>query len=187
MGKNKAEMEICGKTLLERTLEIMEPVVNKMVVMLNPTQAEPVVRGTVANMISFGRDSRQKQGPLQGIADALPLLPEQIENIFVVTCDLPYLTEEWLISMKEAFTEDVDVVHAVDDGITNPLLALYRKKVLWRANDLLADNQRRPIRLWDGFRLVGMSPPPDDPMVCKDINTPEEFQQAKRALSTPCS
>jgi len=138
------------------------------------------------NMVSFGRDSCYEQGPLQGIADALPLLPDQIENIYVVTCDLPYLTEVWLTSMKEAFTEEVDVVHAVDDGITNPLLALYRKKVLVRAKELLDDNQRRPIRLWDGFRLVGMSPPPDDPMVCKDINTPEEFQQAKLALSTKC-
>jgi len=182
MGKNKASMLIDGQTLLERTLSILDPVVSHIIVMLNPHQSIPPVQRSFAEKTKFGRDSRRKQGPLQGIADGLPLIPDNIDCVFVVTCDLPYLTTEWLSSMKAALVEEIDVVHAVDEGITNPLLALYRRKVLLNADKLLADKQYRPIRLWDGFRLVGLSPPSDNPKVCKDVNTPEEFMNAQREL-----
>ena len=185
MGETKSEMKIGRHTLLERTIRVLAPVVNQIVIMLNPSQAVPKITGLLSDKISFGRDSVQKRGPLQGIADALPLLPDDVDRIYVVTCDLPYLTEDWLKSMKDAFKEGVDVVHAVDDNITNPLLALYRREVLMKAKKLLDSNQRRPIRLWDGFQLVGLSAQPDNPMVCKDINTPGEFELAKQALSIP--
>ena len=183
MGVNKAEMKIGNITLLERALSVLDPVVDHIIVMLGRHHPTPLLRENLKHKISFGRDSCQKQGPLQGIADAIPLIPGYADRIYVITCDLPYLTSDWLNAMKDALKEDIDVVHAVDDNITNPLLALYRKKVLMRAKILLDGNQRRPISLWEGFRLQGVFASSDNPKVCQDINTPEEFEKAQAELS----
>ncbi|MCP4751455.1 MAG: molybdenum cofactor guanylyltransferase [Proteobacteria bacterium] len=183
MGQDKAGLKIGDRTLLERTLQVLRPVASKTVVMLNSRQKIPDISAEFRDRAVVGRDSRSQQGPLQGIIDALPLLPPEAEYIYVVTCDLPYLTSDWLKTMRHSLDSTVDVVHAVDEAITNPLLALYRKRVLLRAPQILASKHRRPIKLWDGQRLVGIIPPENSPLVCKDINTPEDLKRARDYFS----
>lgn len=178
MGKEKATLKIGGQTILERTLNILSSLVFQTVVMMSKDQEIPAFLTNFAEKVVVGRDSRPQKGPLQGIVDALPLLPPESEFIYLVACDLPYLNAEWLGSMQQKMSSEVDVVHAVDEGITNPLLALYRKEVLENASYVLHSGHPRPLNLWEGKRLTGITAPSHQHLVCKDANTPEDFAEA---------
>ena len=99
--------------------------------------------------------------------------------MFLLTCDLPYLTEEWLQTLRDIMTDEYDLVCTEEGNITNPLLALYRRPVLEPAAELLAKGKRRPILLWEGWRMARLSSPEETPWICKDVNTPDEFKKAQ--------
>ncbi|MGY8697942.1 MAG: molybdenum cofactor guanylyltransferase, partial [bacterium] len=134
--------------------------------------------------IRVGWDAEEGRGPLQGIVDALPLLSLEIDKVFLLTCDLPYLTGEWLQTLRDIMTDEYDIVCTEEDNITNPLLALYRRPVLEPAAQLLAAGKRRPLLLWEGWRMARLSAPEETPWICRDANTPEEFQKAQTYFQT---
>ena len=179
MGQDKASLEIDGHTMLERLLLILRPLVAETVVMRASGQKLPRISQDLQNWINLGKDSVAERGPLQGIVDALPLLSLDINEVFLLTCDLPYLTGEWLQTLRDFMTDEYDIVCTEEDNISNPLLALYRRPVLKQAAKLLSEGKRRPILLWEGWRLVRLSSPEETPWICKDVNTPEEFKKAQ--------
>ena len=184
MGQDKASLEIEGQTMLERLLLVLRPIVAETVVMRAPGQILPRVAKELQDWIRVGWDSVEKRGPLQGIVDALPLLSSEIDKVFLLTCDLPYLTGEWLQTMRDIMTDEYDLVCTEEDNITNPLLALYRRPVLEPAAKLLAEGKRRPLLLWDGWRMARLSSPEETPWICQDVNTPDEFKKAKTYFQT---
>ena len=179
MGQDKASLEIDGHTMLERLLLILRPLVAETVVMRASGQKLPRISQDLQNWINLGKDSVAERGPLQGIVDALPLLSLDINEVFLLTCDLPYLTGEWLQTLRDFMTDEYDIVCTEENNISNPLLALYRRPVLKHAAKLLSEGKRRPILLWEGWRLVRLSSPEETPWICKDVNTPEEFKKAQ--------
>ena len=184
MGQDKASLEIEGQTMLERLLLVLRPIVAETVVMRAPGQILPRVAKELQDWIRVGWDSVEKRGPLQGIVDALPLLSSEIDKVFLLTCDLPYLTGEWLQTMRDIMTDEYDLVCTEEANITNPLLALYRRPVLEPAAKLLAEGKRRPLLLWDGWRMARLSSPEETPWICQDVNTPDEFKKAKTYFQT---
>ena len=184
MGQDKASLEIGGQTMLERLLLVLRPIVAETCVMRAPGQILPRVAKELQDWIRVGWDSVEKRGPLQGIVDALPLLSSEIDKVFLLTCDLPYLTGEWLQTMRDIMTDEYDLVCTEEDNITNPLLALYRRPVLEPAAKLLAEGKRRPLLLWDGWRMARLSSPEETPWICQDVNTPDEFKKAKTYFQT---
>lgn len=184
MGQDKASLEISGQTMLERLLLILHPLVAETVVIRAVGQNLPQLPTKLKSWITEGWDSVEGQGPLQGIADAIPLLSADIEKVYLLTCDLPYLTEEWLQSLRDIMTDEYDLVCTEVDNITNPLLALYRRPVLEPAAQLIAAGKRRPILLWEGWRMARLSAPEETPWICQDANTPEEFQKATTYFQT---
>ena len=180
MGQDKASLEIEGQTLLERLLLILYPLVAETVVIRAPGQSMPHLSQELQDWVRVGWDSVTAQGPLQGIVDALPLLSSEIDKVFLLTCDLPYLTGEWLETLRDIMTDEYDLVCTEEDNITNPLLALYRRPVLEPAAKLLAEGKRRPFLLWEGWRMARLSAPEETPWICQDVNTPDDYKKAQR-------
>ncbi len=180
MGMDKATLEISGKSIVERLLNKLSPIVDEVVVIRAPGQDMPHFPEGFKNRIKEGWDSVKGQGPLQGIVDALPHLKPEIDKVFLLTCDLPYITTEWLQNLKDIMTEEFDIVCTEENDIINPLLAIYRRPVLEPASKLLSQGERRPISLWEGWRMARLSAPKETPWVCRDVNTPEEFRAAKK-------
>tara|TARA_B100000945_G_C20258350_1_gene538028 strand:- start:50 stop:655 length:606 start_codon:yes stop_codon:yes gene_type:complete len=180
MGMDKATLEISGKSIVERLLIKLSPIVDEVVVIRAPGQDMPHFPEEFKNRIKEGWDSVKGQGPLQGIVDALPLLKPEIDKVFLLTCDLPYITTEWLQNLKDIMTEEFDIVCTEENDIINPLLAIYRRPVLEPSSKLLSEGKRRPISLWEGWRMARLSAPKETPWVCRDVNTPEEFREAKK-------
>ncbi len=182
MGTDKASLKINGVSLLERLIRIVSPLVTRTIVMLSTKRKLPTVSKDIMGQVIVGMDSKMDQGPLQGISDALPFLTEDIELVFVLSCDLPYLSSDWLIELRSALDQKADIVCSKWDGFANPLLALYRKEVLLRAPSLLSTGKRSCLGLLDNQSIIHLTPSELSSLVCKDINIPEELEKARLLL-----
>ena len=184
MGKDKASLKISGKSMIERLLLELSPIVAQIVVIRAPGQTIPNIPKELKDRTLVGWDSVKDRGPLQGIVDALPLLNSEIDKVFLITCDLPYITTNWFQTLKDVMTDEFDMVCTEENEIINPLLAIYRRPVLEPASKLISEGKRRPISLWEGWRMARLSAPNETPWICRDVNTPEEFKKAKTYLAS---
>ena len=170
--------------MIERRLLELSPIVAQVVVIRAPGQTIPNIPKELKDRTHVGWDSVKDRGPLQGIVDALPLLNAEIDKVFLLTCDLPYITTNWFQTLKDVMTDEFDMVCTEENEIINPLLAIYRRPVLEPASKLISEGKRRPISLWEGWRMARLSAPNETPWICRDVNTPEEFKKAKTYLAS---
>ena len=182
MGYDKASLVLNEQTLLERLIRVVQPLVSQLIVMLSAQQELPSISSELIDQIEIGRDSLPAQGPLQGISDAMALVGPQIDNLFVLSSDLPFLTTEWLTQMQQELTPEVDGVCAKVDHNVNPLLAIYQRALLNRSTSYLASGRRSCMVLIDRHRIICLSPPVENPLVCNNINTPAAYEWAKSVL-----
>jgi len=183
MGRDKANLVINGQTLLERLILTVTPLVSEIMVMLSAEQPLPTLHTDLLNRIRIGRDSKAEQGPLQGIADAVLNFSPHISSIFVLTCDLPFLNSRWLELMKQKHRENNSIVCAEYEAVSNPLLAIYPKEKLVNAQSYLDSGERSCLVLIKDTDVTSLPAQKDEPFVCKDINTPTEFEKAVLFLS----
>jgi molybdopterin-guanine dinucleotide biosynthesis protein A len=183
MGKDKASLTFNGQTLLERLITVVSPLVSEIVVMLSAAQKLPILDSNLRQRFRIGRDSTPEQGPLQGIADAIPELPPHLTSIYVLTCDLPFLNSHWLDKMKTVEKPAQSIVCAEYEGIINPLLALYPRDRLLMAQQFLNSGKRSCLVLTDHQDVKLLAAPKNDPYVTSDINTPADLKKAVRILS----
>jgi len=181
MGHDKAGLFLDGQTLLERLIRTVTPLVSQTIVMLAPTQDVPQLSVDLFARIEIGRDSSPAQGPLQGIADAMTLLKPDVGNLFVLSCDLPFLTTKSLEWMRCFLTPDIDGVCAEGTRKVNPLLAVYQRRLVAESVVPVAAG-RSCMVLVDGHRIIRLPAPADNPMLFSDINTPDAYELAKTLL-----
>lgn len=181
MGQDKAALKIAGQTLLERLVRIVSPLAQQQVIMLSASQDLPPVSPELLDRIVIGRDSRPREGPLQGIADALQLFDAGLDKLFVLSCDLPYLSTAILKQFRLLLTSKVDGVCAEVDGRVNPLLAIYHRQLLAHAVQPSAAG-RSCMVLIDGHRITRLPPPRGNLQAFTGINTPDAYEKAKRLL-----
>jgi len=181
MGRDKAALILDGQSMLEIVAGAVAPLVSQIVVMLSPSQSLPPVSEPLAARIDVGRDTRPDRGPLQGIIDALPLLRPQIQALFILSCDLPFLTTAALHSMLSLLEVEKDGVCAVVQGRINPLLALYRRRHVSKAVNR-ATAGRSCMVLVDSRRVIHLPPPVGAPHLFNGMNTPDDLEAIQRQL-----
>ncbi len=179
MGSSKADLIIEGKTQTQRMLEILDPLVDQTIIMLAGDQKIPDFDEKLNKKVTIGRDSIKEKGPLQAISDAVPLISGSTDSIYLLTCDLPYLNREWLIELSNNLTGEIMGVCAVTDGYKNALLGCYKKKVLARIEYQLKAGKKNAMSIWEGFNISFMEPSRMQRILCKDMNTPAEYNKAK--------
>lgn len=119
MGADKAFVELQGRPLIARALELARTVTSDVRIV-----------GSSDKFGSFGpvvEDIFRDAGPLGGIHAALRNSPSDLNLIFAV--DLPFLSPEflhYLVARAQDSTALVTVVHAA--GGLQPLCAVYRRK-----------------------------------------------------------
>ena len=179
MGRDKAQLEIGGATLLMRTARLLEPLI-----------ASVTVIGPRERYASLGLrvvpDERTGLGPLGGIATALRISPSPWS--LIVGCDLPFLTSAWLgYLIARAGVSSADVVLAESTHGPEPLCAIYHKRCEPAIAEVLDQGVRKVTdalaRLavekviaadWKAFDSDGW--------LFKNINTPADYQQARARL-----
>jgi len=124
LGRSKALEVIGGKSLIERIVERLEPVTNQFLLVTSREQSD----FPVSSEIEVLTDIYPDRGPLGGIYTGL--LASGSSRSIAVACDMPFLNTELLGNMVELSQGFDAVVPRWQNGMLEPLHAVYAKNCL---------------------------------------------------------
>lgn len=179
MGKDKAFLELRGRTLLDRALGLAHAVSDDVHIV-----------GPRAKFARFGpvlEDAYPNRGPLAGIHAALSASTRVLNLALAV--DLPYLTRELLAYLVEQARASAAVVTVPRiAGGYQPLCAVYRRDFAALAGEALEQGRNKIDALFprttlrileeDELRRFAFSA-----TMFENLNTPEDWQRAGGAES----
>lgn len=174
MGKDKSLLPFGTEHLAERIYRKLAAVFPEVVVVTNRPEDFPVAG---ARMVG---DRHPNRGPLEGLASALEAL--QGEGALLAACDMPFLSPE-LLAYLSAQELDADAVVPLSSRGPEPFLALYSRRLLPIARELLDRQERRMAGL---LSAVAVREIPCEVLERHDpgarsfwnINRPEDYQAA---------
>jgi len=135
LGKSKALETISGKSLIERVIERVEPLTNQILVITSGEKLDLPDACKAEILLDIYPD----KGPLGGIYTGL--LASQSSHNIVVACDMPFLNTELLRYMIGLSCDFDAVVPRVEEGMIEPLHAIYSKSCLDNIKTRLERNQ----------------------------------------------
>ena len=174
----KALIPIKDMTLIEHIIEVLDPLVDEIVVSARDEEQarvlEPLVGGRDVVV-----DGRQGVGPLAGILAGLEAAAG--EYTFVTACDMPYLNAQVVEYLFGRALGHDAAVPVGDEGVYEPLHAVYRTAPMLLETGLALEDGERFI-LAPVFKLgkvedVGMDEIREfdsDLQSFVNINTPED-------------
>lgn len=172
MKKNKAFLEINGKGLAERTLEVLQSVFSEVIISTNTPEyftqfGLPIVQDEV-----LGR------GPLEGIFQGLKRAA--YESVFFVACDMPFLRGD-LIRQLEPWIWNYDIVVPKLKTGLHPLHAFYHRRCLPTIENHLKDGRLKIRELYSvcSVKYVGEGELGEFPNLTEvfcNLNTPEDLE-----------
>jgi len=187
-GMDKALVRLAGKTMLQRTVELLASVSNDV------TVVAPAGRYADAPWPVL-TDRWPGEGPLGGILTALLHLknspsPDRLRSL-ILGCDLPFLTQEFLMELREqASRSNAQVVVPESSSGLEPLCACWRVgaaasvQAAFEAGirKVTEAMKRLPMEVldessWKRFDTNGR--------LFWNMNTPGDFEEARRVLEAP--
>lgn len=184
MGRPKHELRIGEETLLSRQIRLLSQVAGRVAILAAPE----LVSGSE---IPAYADELPGHGPLGGIYTGL--LRTRTENNIFLACDLPFIGLHFIrYLLRRARCGHADVlIPESRDGRLQPLCAVYRRRVRGaiRASLLLGQNHVTgflPRVRWEAlpFREIASAGFPAA-MLFDNVNTPEDYDTARRVLARP--
>ncbi len=117
MGQDKALLRVCGRTLLETVVAMLEPLVREVIVVADRADRYALSAARVVG------DDYPQTGPLGGILTGLRELGAG--SHLVVACDMPTLQPALLQLLLDAASSEWDAVVPEVGGRPEPLCAVY--------------------------------------------------------------
>jgi molybdenum cofactor guanylyltransferase len=139
MGRDKALLEFSGAPMIQRTADLLTPLIAKTTLVISASQSGNPHNTNDTNDTNrysiFGlptlTDSWPSAGPLGGIATALA--HAQSKWCLILACDMPFLTKEWLTFLLSYIAQheteappQIDVIIPETTHGLEPLCAIYR-------------------------------------------------------------
>lgn len=147
LGRNKALEAINGQSLIERVMERVRRVSDRMLIVTSPGQ--PVL--PVGGGVEVVADVYPGRGPLGGIYTGL--LNSKSQLSLVVACDMPFLNVE-LLRYMIGLAQDFDVVvPRMEEDKIEPLHAIYSRNCLDSMKGLLDQNSLKVSRIFNTVRV----------------------------------
>lgn len=134
-GADKAYLTVSGKPIVEHQLYVLRQRFDE-IAMVNGTRET-----TNAASLPLLGDRVGGLGPLDGIASGLAWCPS--DWLFVVASDMPFVSLVAIDTLLQARTSERDIVAARIGSREQPLLALYRRKVLAALDIKLGNRELR--------------------------------------------
>lgn len=177
MGTDKSRLTVAGLSFVERVAKALGPLCARVSVVSSRPDAR-----------SFGlpvvKDIHADRGALGGLHAALKGC--RASWAAVVSCDLPFVTEELLQRLASFREDELDAVAPhQDDGRPQPLCALYAAaSCLPVAEDLIRAGELRPRVLLERVRtrrvaFGELSDLAGAQLFFTNVNTPEDYARAR--------
>lgn len=178
MKRDKAWLQVGGRTLVVRAVRVLQQVASPVVCLAGPHQSLPVLpAGTVVL-----RDESPYQGPLTAMARGFRFLRLSADAVFVSAIDLCFLTDIHVSRLLTAL-EDHDAVVPDDGDRLHPLCAVYRVSLLSHIDEMLAAGDHKVMHLLEridvrraGEDIYG------DRECLTNLNTPEDYDRVAGLL-----
>ena len=182
MGVAKATLPFGPETMLQRVVRLLGTTVSPIAAVAARDQVLPALPHDVI----VARDEREAKGPLEGLRAGLAALPATVEAAYATSCDVPLLVPGFVERML-VLLGDHDIAVMEIDGFTHPLSAVYRRSVLPKVEELLAQDRLRPVFLFEAVRTRRVSPAEMrevDPSLrtLRNLNTREDYEAALEEL-----
>lgn len=182
MGQDKAQLRLGPETMLERLTARLSPVASSVTLVGSP-------RAYLGHSLPTVPDVYEKWGALGGIHAAV--LAAETDWSFVIACDLPFVTRDLFERLKSFAHVSVDaIVPMQPDGRPQPVCALYRRETCLPEIERLVSAGEHTLRAlltnvrtrYVQFKELGDLPGARNFFL--NLNTPEDFERAKRLAET---
>lgn len=178
MGRDKAWLEIGGRSMIERVIAAIQPVCSDIYILANrPDYARlgfPVIADENVNV-----------GPLEAIR--LALQHSSLPLVVLVGCDQPFLRPELFDYLLNTIGDASAAIPIGADDRLEPLAAVYATKALAAVSELICSGERKVSRLFESvdtrfvpFHELANLPGAD--LLFENVNTPEEYEKALKSL-----
>lgn len=178
-GKNKAFLDVGGRTILNRLLATLEPLFGE--ILLVTRQPQTYVGIPVKIVVDLFED----RSSLTGIHAALT--NADADHAFVVPCDAPFVQPGVVQLLLDALEPQWDVVVPMVDGYYQPLCAIYSKRCVSVIETQLRRRDYKIINFFDRMKIKTL--PADrikaaDPKLLSflNINTPQAHLDCQELL-----
>ena len=180
MGQPKAWLPVGGEVMLQRIVRIVSEVVSPVVVVAAEGQDSPELPADVEIVREPG-----DRGPLQGLVTGMQALVGRVDAAYVTACDVPFLSADFIRRIIHGFATTAGTLASMPKiaGRLHPLAAAYSLDALpLLANELAA----RRLRLTDLAHILPTVLLTESDLLdlrpLRNVNTPEEYEQARREL-----
>jgi molybdopterin-guanine dinucleotide biosynthesis protein A len=142
MGKNKALIEINGKSLIKLVSEKLKQVFNQVIIIANDSRSYEHLG------LEIFPDVYEQCGPLGGIHAAFD--HSGSSSLFVSACDTPFISPD-LIRYILSFPSPKFVKIPIADGYEHPLCGIYHREIF---PELVRRLEQRDLKLMDFLNNV---------------------------------
>ncbi|MBC7961631.1 MAG: formate dehydrogenase accessory sulfurtransferase FdhD [Steroidobacteraceae bacterium] len=174
MGRNKALLEIDGDAIITRVYRTLAALFHEVVIVTNtPEEYDFLPCRKVADIYPGA-------GSIAGLQAGLAA--SRTERIFVAACDMPFLNPDLIRLLCGADGDNDAVVPLNDEGLQEPLHAVYRHTALNAMRDAIENGDKSILHMLDNLdtRLV---PQAEFGSIAgalesfRNVNTMEEYER----------
>jgi molybdopterin-guanine dinucleotide biosynthesis protein A/molybdopterin converting factor small subunit len=172
MQRDKAALEYAGRSQLERAVELISPLVERVFVSVRVEQTGDALRARFPQIV----DSGEVAGPIAGITAAQSRHPDAAW--LVLACDLPLLDRETLRHLVDSRHpgRQATAYRSSHDGLPEPLCAIYEPASRAAIRDHIASGRDCPRKFLINADTALLDQP--RPGALDNVNTPQEYGSA---------
>lgn len=176
MRRDKAALEYAGSSQLERAVELITPLVERVFVSVRPDQSRDPLRARFAQIV----DSGEVAGPIAGIMAAQSRYPDAAW--LVLACDLPLLDQETLQHLLRSRRPErqATAYRSSHNGLPEPLCAIYEPSSCEAMRAHVASGRDCPRKFLINANTELIDQPA--PGALDNVNTPQDYGSATHRL-----
>jgi molybdenum cofactor guanylyltransferase len=181
MQRDKAMLEYAGRSQLERAVELITPLVERVFVSVRPDQTGDPLRARFAQIVDTG----EVAGPIAGIMAAQARHPDAAW--LVLACDLPLLDRETLEHLLRSRRPErqATAYRSTHDALPEPLCAIYEPSSREAIRAHVASGRDCPRKFLINASTALIEQP--QPGALDNVNTPQDYGSATHRLLRPAA